>query len=118
MDSERRISTTRMELEQVQVEIEQLKHKIWFSGKKCIRELENEKFAEFIEQIHTKNPAKGYRQIKEDLAHDYRTNVNEKRVLRICRSLGIKSTIKYKNNGCIWKVVRSQNCCIRHLGPE
>ncbi len=72
----------------------------WLSGKKCRRELENEKIAEIVEQIHTENPDKGYRRIKDDLAHDHKLNVNEKRVLRICRSLDIKSTIKYKNNGC------------------
>ena len=27
-------------------------------------------------------------------------DVNDKRVLRICRKLNIKSTIKYSNNGC------------------
>ena len=72
----------------------------WLSGKKCTRELENEKIAEIMEQIHTDNPDKGYRRIKDDLAHDHNLNVNEKRVLRICRSLDIKSTIKYKNDGC------------------
>ncbi len=72
----------------------------WLSGKKCRRALENEKIAEIVEQIHTENPDKGYRRIKDDLAHDHKLNVNEKRVLRICRSLDIKSTIKYKNNGC------------------
>ncbi len=72
----------------------------WLSGKKCRRELENEKIAGIVEQIHTENPDKGYRRIKDNLAHDHKLNVNEKRVLRICRSLDIKSTIKYKNNGC------------------
>lgn len=72
----------------------------WLSGRKCDRELENEKIAEILEQIHAESPDKGYRRIKDDLAHDHKLNVNEKRVLRICRSLDIKSTIKYKNNGC------------------
>ena len=72
----------------------------WLSGKKCAREQENEEIAELVEQIHTENPDKGYRRIKDDLTHDHNLNVNDKRVLRICRSLDIKSTIKYKNNGC------------------
>ena len=72
----------------------------WVSGKKCVREQENEKIAELIEQIHTESPDKGYRRIKDDLAHDHKMNVNEKRVLRICRRLDVKSTIKYKNDGC------------------
>ena len=66
----------------------------WLSGKKCNREIENEKIAEIMEQIHTENPDKGYRRIKDDLAHDHNLNVNEKRVRRICRSLDIKTTIK------------------------
>ena len=81
----------------------------WLSGKKCNRELENEKVAELVEQIHTENPDKGYRRIKDDLAHDHKLNVNEKRVLRICRSLDIKSTIKYKNNGCTRQAANPQH---------
>lgn len=78
------------------------------SGKKSARELENEKIAELMQQIHTENPDKGYRRIKDDLAHDHKINVNEKRVLRICRSLDIKSTIKYKNNGCTRQAANPQ----------
>ena len=81
----------------------------WLSGKKCSRELENEKIAEIMEQIHTENPDKGYRRIKDNLAHDHNLNVNEKRVLRICRSLDIKSTIKYKNNGCTRRAANPQH---------
>ena len=55
----------------------------WLSGKKCAREMENEKIAEIMEQIHTESPDKGYRRIKDDLAHDHNMNVNEMRVLRI-----------------------------------
>lgn len=46
------------------------------------------------------SPDKGYRRINDDLRHDHGIHVNDKRVLRICRSKGIKSTIKYSNNGC------------------
>lgn len=55
---------------------------------------------EEIEKIHMASPDKGYRRIRDDLEryHDYK--VNDKRVLRICRKLDIKSTIKYSNNGC------------------
>ena len=81
----------------------------WLSGKKCARELENEKIAEIVEKIHTENPDKGYRRIKDDLAHDHKLNVNEKRVLRICRSLDIKSTIKYRNNGCTRQAANPQH---------
>ena len=43
---------------------------------------------------------KGYRRINDELRHDHGIHVNDKRILRICRARGIKSTIKYGNNGC------------------
>ena len=90
----------------------------WLSGKKCARELENEKVAELVEQIHTESPDKGYRRIKDDLAHDHKLNVNEKRVLRICRSLDIKSTIKYKNNGCTRQAANPQHIAKNWLNRQ
>lgn len=72
----------------------------WLKGKKSQRQQENERIAEIIEEIHTESSDKGYRRIRDDLEHDYHIHVNEKRVLRICREKDIKSTIKYKNNGC------------------
>ena len=90
----------------------------WLSGKKCNREKENEKIAELMEQIHTENPDKGYRRIKDDLVHDYNLNVNEKRVLRICRSLDIKSTIKYKNNGCTRQAANPQHIAKNWLNRQ
>ena len=50
--------------------------------------------------IHMKCPDKGYRRINDDLRHDEHIHVNDKRVLRICRARGIKSTIKYCSHGC------------------
>ena len=90
----------------------------WMSGKKCARELENQKIAELMEQIHTENPDKGYRRIKDDLAHDHKLYVNEKRVLRICRSLDIKSTIKYKNNGCTRQAANPQHIAKNWLNRQ
>ncbi len=90
----------------------------WLSGKKCRRELENEKIAEIMEQIHTENPDKGYRRIKDDLVHDCKMNVNEKRVLRICRRLDIKSAIKYKNNGCTRQSANPRHIAENHLNRE
>ena len=43
---------------------------------------------------------KGYRRINDELRHDHGIHVNDKRILRICRARGIKSTIKYSNNDC------------------
>ncbi len=72
----------------------------WRSGKLSPRAAENRRIAEKVTAIHEKSPDKGYRRIRDDLARYYDTPVNDKRVLRICQSLGIKSTIKYGNHGC------------------
>lgn len=72
----------------------------WLSGKKSARTVENEHIAALVEAIHTESPDKGYRRIRDDLERFYDTPVRDKRVLRICRYLDVKSTIKYKNNGC------------------
>ena len=72
----------------------------WAAGKASQRAAQNNKLADKIEAIHSENPDKGYRRIRDDLQHDHGMDVNDKRVLRICRVRGIKSTIKYQNNGC------------------
>jgi transposase InsO family protein len=72
----------------------------WLSGKVGSRICENKKIAERIERVHLENPDKGYRRIHDDLKRIYGIDCNEKRILRICRSLGIKSTIKYRPAGC------------------
>ena len=46
------------------------------------------------------SPDKGYRRINDELRHDHGIHVNDKRILRICRIKGIKSTIKYDNHSC------------------
>ena len=60
----------------------------------------NKAIAEVIQAIHEEYPDKGYRRINDDLRRDYGFCVSDKRVLRICRYLQIKSTIKYRNEGC------------------
>ena len=72
----------------------------WASGKLSPRTAENKSLAEKVEQIHMESPDKGYRRINDELRHDHDIHVNDKRVLRICRATGIKSTIKYSNHGC------------------
>ena len=72
----------------------------WLAGKKSTRTVENEAIAEKIEQIHMESPDKGYRRINDDLRHDHGIHINDKRALRICRKIDIKSTIKYSNHGC------------------
>lgn len=72
----------------------------WRSGALCKRQMENGHIAKMVEDIHTKSPDKGYRRIRDDLERYHDTKVSDKRILRICRIKGIKSTIKYANNGC------------------
>jgi transposase InsO family protein len=69
-------------------------------GKLSPRAAENRRIADKINAIHEESPDKGYRRIRDDLERYHDTPLNDKRVLRICRSLGVKSTIKYANNGC------------------
>ena len=72
----------------------------WKSGHRSRRTIENERIADLVEQIHSREPDKGYRRIRDDLERFHNTPVNDKRVLRICRAKGIKSSIKYSNHSC------------------
>lgn len=72
----------------------------WRSGAPCVRQIENGHIAKIVEDIHMEGPDKGYRRIRDDLERYHDTKVSDKRILRICRIKGIKSTIKYANNGC------------------
>lgn len=72
----------------------------WATGKISRREAENEKLAEIIERIHARHPDMGFRRIHDTLLHDYHIHVNDKRVLRICQIMDIKSTIKYCSHSC------------------
>ena len=54
------------------------------------------------------SPDMGYRRIRDDLERYHGIKANDKRVLRICRKKGIKSTIKYSNNGCTRQAANPQ----------
>ena len=71
-------------------------------------EAENDRIADEIEKIHMESPDKGYRRIRDDLDRYHGIKANDKRVLRICRKRGIKSTIKYTNNGCTRQAANPQ----------
>ncbi|WP_133051142.1 IS3 family transposase, partial [Ruminiclostridium hungatei] len=58
----------------------------WISGKVSCRTAENERIAKKVEEIHIESPDKGYRRINDDLRHDHNIHVNDKRILRICRT--------------------------------
>lgn len=81
-------------------------------------EIINNEIADKIEEIHGKHPDKGYRRIRDDLSVYHDINVNDKRVLRICRSLDIKSTIKYRNHGCTRQTKNPQHIAENVLNRE
>lgn len=60
----------------------------------------NEEIAKLIAKIHDEHPDMGYRRIRDTLEHDYGIDVNDKRVLRICRKKKVQSRIKHKYNCC------------------
>ena len=72
----------------------------WRSGEAGIRVTENQRIAGLVGEIHRESPDKGYRRIRDDLDKYYHAPVNDKRALRICRSLGIQSAVKYAPRGC------------------
>ena len=72
----------------------------WLHGNPSSRIQENRIISEIVEEIHNASPDKGYRRIRDELERYHDIHVNDKRVLRICRAKGIKSTIKYSNHGC------------------
>lgn len=64
------------------------------------KELLDESLAKKIEQLHEEHPDMGYRRIRDTLAHDQGIQVNDKRILRICRKKKIQSIIKHRYNCC------------------
>lgn len=80
----------------------------WLHRQPSLKEQKNIMIAEKIEAIHSESPDKGYRRIRDDLDRYYNIQVNDKRVLRICRIQNIKSTIKYCNKGCTRHASRPQ----------
>ena len=72
----------------------------WLSGRKSARQQENEHISEIAEKIHGESPDKGYRRIRDELERYHGICISDRRALRICRSLDIRSTIKYGNSGC------------------
>ena len=60
----------------------------------------NERLAELVKEIHNEHPDAGYRRIRDFLEHDYGIDVNDKRILRICRKYHIRSIVKNRYNCC------------------
>lgn len=53
-----------------------------------------------IEQLHEEHPDMGYHRIRDTLAHDQGIQVNDKRILHICRKKKIQSISKHRYNCC------------------
>lgn len=71
----------------------------WLKQPKSAQTIFNEHLADLIRYIYEADNDKGYRRIRDDLVQDFGLHVNDKRVLRICRSLQIKSTVKHQPRG-------------------
>ena len=72
----------------------------WKKAPRSRNEIENSRLAGLVEKIHAEHPDMGYRRIRDTLEHDYNINVNDKRILRICRKKKIQSIIKHRYNCC------------------
>lgn len=70
----------------------------WLKHPQSKRVVANQALAKVIRTIHEDHPEKGYRGNKDQLNRTYAIQVNDKRVLRICRHEGIQSTIKHPAN--------------------
>jgi transposase InsO family protein len=76
------------------------------------------RIANKVEKIHAESPDKGYRRIRDELDRFHDIKLSDKRVLRICRKLNIKSTIKYSNNGCTRQAANPQYIAENILNRE
>ena len=72
----------------------------WLKHPKSDNEIRNEQIADIIREIHQLHPDMGYRRIRDELAVNYGIPANDKRILRICRKIGIQSSIKWKPKSC------------------
>ena len=72
----------------------------WLNRKDSPNDKPNKIIAEKVDAIHAEHPDMGYRRLRDTLEHDENIDVNEKRVLRICRKKKIQSIVKGKHNCC------------------
>lgn len=75
----------------------------WAPEKLSRRVEENDCLSDKLEKVHKGSPDKGHRKFNNDLRHSCGIHVNNKRVLRICRTGDIRSAVKYSINGCTRK---------------
>ena len=72
----------------------------WLKDPVSFSERYNKEIAEKIRNIHEAHPDMGYRRIRDELEKHHDIDVNDKRVLRICRKERIQSAIKWKPKSC------------------
>lgn len=72
----------------------------WKNHKNSENDDLNERIADKIIEIHNSHPDMGYRRIRDTLKRDHGMDVNDKRVLRVCRKKKIQSYIKHRYNCC------------------
>ena len=72
----------------------------WLRNPKSRSEAENEAIAALIKRMHGEHPEMGYRRLADQIRRECGRQINDKRVLRICRAMGIQSGIKWKPRCC------------------
>lgn len=72
----------------------------WLRHPVSTSETENSKLADIAAMIHDKHPDMGYRRLGDELSRKCGRRLNDKRILRICRSRKIQSKIKWKPACC------------------
>ena len=75
----------------------------------------NSEISEKIRAIHEAHPDMGYRRIRDELDRRHGINVNDKRVLRICRIERIQSAIKWKPKSCTQSSSDPEHIAKNHL---
>ena len=72
----------------------------WLKNPLSYSEKRNQEIAEKVRGIHEEHPDMGYRRIRDELERCHDIDVNDKRILRICRKERVQSTIKWKPKSC------------------
>ena len=72
----------------------------WLRNPVSLSEKRNQEISEKVSAIHESHPDMGYRRIRDELEKHQGIDVNDKRILRICRKKHIQSAIKWKPKSC------------------
>ncbi len=72
----------------------------WVKDPVSYSERYNQEISEKLKEIHEAHPDMGYRRLRDELDKNHGIAVNDKRILRICRTEHIQSTIKWKPKSC------------------